>query len=113
MVNFCHCARLGVKVQVSSRLTPDLRQSRPADVLVADWERGRPAAWDVTVASPHTPAFLNEAGIPAGAAAAATEQGKHTPKCQELRWVCMATGAEKHTLPLLVWPLGLQSMLLC
>ena len=50
IVDFCHSAHLGVKVEVCSRLTPDLRQTRPADVLVADWERGRPAAWDVTVA---------------------------------------------------------------
>eukprot|EP00731_Ephydatia_muelleri_P025238 Em0017g321a len=78
---------LGVKVEVGSRLTPDLRQTRPADVLVADWERGRPAAWDVIVASPLTPAVLNEAGMTAGAAAAASEQRKHIandPKCQEL-----------------------------
>ena len=36
IVDFCHSARLGVKVEVGSRLTPDLRQTRPADVLVAD-----------------------------------------------------------------------------
>ena len=54
---------------------------------MVDWERGRPAAWDVTVTSPLTPALLNEAGMTAAAAAAATEQSKHTadnPKCQEL-----------------------------
>ena len=28
-------ARLGVKVEIGSRLTPDLRQTRPVDVLVA------------------------------------------------------------------------------
>ena len=54
IADLCRSARLGVKVEVGSRLTPDLRQTRPADVLVADWERGRPAAWDVTVASPLT-----------------------------------------------------------
>ena len=120
LVDFCHSARLGVKVEVGSQLTPDLRQSCPADALVADWERERPAAWDVTVTSPLTPAFLNEAGM---TAAAATEQGKHTandPKCQELSWVCVSLaletygnwGREAHT-PLLVWPLGLQSVFLC
>ena len=60
IIDFCHSARLGVKVEVGSRFTQDLRQTRPADVLVADWERGRPAAWDVTVASPLTTAVLNE-----------------------------------------------------
>ena len=68
-----HSARLGVKV-VCDRLTPDVRYSRPADVLVADWERGRPAVWDVTVTSPLTPALLNEVGMAASAAAAFTEQ---------------------------------------
>ena len=70
-------ARLGVKVEVGSQLKSDLRQTHPADVLVADWERGRPAAWDVTVTSPLTPAVLNEAGMTAGAAAASSEQRKH------------------------------------
>ena len=60
----------------------------------------------------------------AGAAAAASEQRKHIandPKCQELGWACvplavetyMATGAEKHTPLLPVWPLGLPSVFLC
>ena len=60
ITDFCHSACLGVKVEVGNRLTPDLRQTCPADVLVADWERGRPAAWDVTVTSPLTPAVLND-----------------------------------------------------
>ena len=99
IVDFCHSAHLGVKVEVGSQLTSDLRQTRPADVLVADWERGRPAAWDVTVASPLTPAVLNEAGMTAGAAAAASEQRKHIandPKCQELGWVCVPLAVETY-----------------
>ena len=99
IVDLCHSARLGVKVELGSRLTPDLRQTCPADVLVADWERGRPAAWDVTVASPLTPAVLNEAGMTAGAAAAASEQCKHIandPKCQELGWVCVPLAVETY-----------------
>eukprot|EP00731_Ephydatia_muelleri_P023010 Em0015g593a len=73
--------------------------TRPADVLVADWERGRPAALDVTVASLLTPAVLNEAGMTAGAAAAASEQRKHIandPKCQELGWVCVPLAVETY-----------------
>ena len=81
-------------------LVADLRQSHPADVLVADWERGRPsAAWDVTVASPLTPAVLNEEGMTAGAAAIATEQRKYIandPKCQELGWVCVPLAVETY-----------------
>ena len=73
IVAFCHSARLGVKVEVGSRLTPDLRQTR-LDVLVVDCERGRPAAWDVTVTSPLTPTALNEVGMTAGAAASEQRQ---------------------------------------
>ena len=104
IVNFCHSAHLGVKVEVGSRLTPALRQARPTDVLVADWERGRPAAWDVTVASPLTPAVLNEA---AGmTAAAASEQRKHSandPKCQELGLGVCSSGCRD------IWQLGQKS----
>ena len=102
IVDFCHSACLGVKVEGGCRLTPDLRQTHPADVLVADWERGRSAAWDVTVASPLTPAVLNEAGMTAGAAAAAaaaSRQCKHIandPKCQELGWVCVPLAVEMY-----------------
>ena len=48
-------------MEVGSRLTPDLWQAHPAEMLVADRERGRPAAWDVTVAS--TLAFFKSKNI--------------------------------------------------
>ena len=63
--------------------------SRPADVLVQSWDRGKLAAFDVTVASPLTPATLNEASASAGAAAHVAENRKHAAndtKCQELGW---------------------------
>ena len=99
IVDFCHSAHLEVKVEVGSRLTSDLRQTRPADVLAVDWERGRPSAWDVTVASPLTPTVLNEAGMTAAAAAATSEQRKHNandPKCQDLGWVCVPLAVETY-----------------
>ena len=42
-------------------LSPNNSNSRPADILVQGWERGLPAAFDVTVTSPLTPASLEEA----------------------------------------------------
>ena len=51
--------------------------SRSANVLVQSWDRGKPAAFDVTVASPLSPAALNEASISAGAAAHVAENRKH------------------------------------
>ena len=38
IVDFFHSARLGVKVE---RLVANLRQTRPAEVLVADWDQLR------------------------------------------------------------------------
>ena len=58
--------------------------------------RGRPAAWDVTVTLPLTPALLNEAGMTAGAA---TKQHKYIAndlKCQELGWVCVPLAVETY-----------------
>ena len=46
---------------MGSGLTPDHNHSHPVDVLVEGWERGKPAALDITVTSPHCPAFLGEA----------------------------------------------------
>ena len=44
LVEFCHRAHLGVRVESGSGLTPDLSHTRPADVLVLNWERGKHAA---------------------------------------------------------------------
>ena len=76
--------------------------SRPADIRVQSWDRGNPAAFDITVASPLTPAALNEASISAGAAAHVAENMKHAAndtKCQELGWACIPLGVE-------TWKLG-------
>ena len=76
-------------MEAGSQLTPDFRQSRTPDVLVADWERGKPAACNITAISPLTPAFLN-AGT-----AAAVESPKHVSngsKCQ----VCVPMSVETY-----------------
>ena len=65
--------------------------SRPADVIVQSWDRGKPAAFDVTVTSLLTPAALNEASVSAVAADHVAENRKHAAnntKCQELEWTC-------------------------
>ena len=72
---------------MGSGLTPDHNHSRPADVLVEGWERGKPEAFGITVTSPLCPAFLGEASQVAGAAALAEETRKHIAndkRCQEL-----------------------------
>ena len=55
----------------------DNNHSRPADVLVECWERGQPAALDITVS-------LKESSRFAGVAALSAEMRKHAandPKC--------------------------------
>ena len=73
------------------------RNTRPADVLVQDWVRGSPAAIDITVTSPLTPAMLRDASTSAGSAAYAAECRKHEAndtKGQELGWTCIPLAVE-------------------
>ena len=74
--------------------------SRPADVLVQGWDRGKPAAFYVTVASPITPVTLNNASTSVGAAAYAAELRKHVAndtRCQELGWTCIPLAVETYS----------------
>ena len=90
LVEFCHRVHLGVRVESGSGLTPDLSRTRPADVLVLNWERGKHAALDITVTSPLIPSILTAASLSEGAAAQEAEARKHRandPKCSELGWV--------------------------
>ena len=82
------------------------------DVLVRDWAQGRPAAFDITVTSPLTPAILAEASRRVGAVAESAENRKHTakdPKCAELGWRCVPLAVETYCNwneeePSLYWP---------
>ena len=58
---FCRRAHLSVRVEVGQGLLRVQSNSRPADVLVDAWDRAKPAAVDVTVTSPLTPASLHVA----------------------------------------------------
>ena len=75
-----------------------------------DWDRGKPAAFDISVVSPLNSNVLSAAGARAGAASEAAELRKHTAndaKCGELGWV---------SIPLVVHPnlhLTLLSMTVC
>ena len=56
-------------------------------LVMMDWAKGKPAAFDITDASPLTPAILVEASLRVGAAAESTEETRHKakdPKCVEL-----------------------------
>ena len=61
--------------------------TRPADVLVPNWDLGKPAVFDLTVASPLNQSILTEACVSAGSFARVSEQRKHAfndVKCSEL-----------------------------
>ena len=96
---FAEAYRRRVRIEMGSGLTPDHNHSRPADVLVEGWERGKPAAFDITVTSPLCPAFLGEASQVAGAAALPAETRKHIAndkRCQELGWACLPIAVETY-----------------
>ena len=99
LVEFCHRAHPGVRVESGSGLTPDLSHTRPADVLVLNWERVKHAALDITVTSPLIPSILTAASLSEGAAAEEAEARKHranNPKCSELGWVCVPLAVETY-----------------
>ena len=73
--------------------------SRPADVLVGNWDRGKPATFDFTVSSPLSSAILSEASANTGAAARSAEERKHRAndvKCAELGWSCVPLAVETY-----------------
>ena len=48
----CQRAYLGVQLEAGSSLHDEERQTRPADILVPNWELGQPAAVDLSITSP-------------------------------------------------------------
>ena len=66
-------------------------------MLIADWDRGKPAAFDITVTSPLCPAILRDSCRMSGAASTTAETRKllsNGPKCQELGWTCIPLAVE-------------------
>ena len=99
LVETCHQAHIGVKVEVGNNLSRDHSKTRPADILLPNWFLGRTAALDVSITSPLNPVILLEAGVLATAAAQATESRKHhanDPKCSDLGWVCVPMVVETY-----------------
>ena len=52
--DLCHRAHLSVSVERGHGLTRDLAHTRLADILIACWDRGKPAALDLTITSHHS-----------------------------------------------------------
>ena len=86
-------------MEVGQGLSRVQSNSRHTDVLVDAWDRAKPAAFDVTVTSPLTPATLHDTCNSAGVAAHKAESRKHfsnAPKCQELGWICVSLAVESY-----------------
>ena len=99
LVESFHWGHIRVQVEVGSGLSQDHSNSRPADILVFDWDQGKPAALDLTVVSPLNANILKEAGMAAGAAAQAAEVRKHTAngqRCTNLGWSCIPLAVESY-----------------
>ena len=90
VVHFLHRAHASVQVEAGTGLFPDHSQSRPADILLQNWNLGRPVAQDISVVSPLNPSTLAEAGATFGAVLEATKSRKHKAndeKCSALGWI--------------------------
>ena len=72
---FCR-AHLSVAVQKGHGLKRDRNHQCPPDLLVTGWDRGRPAAMDISVTSPLTPVILGESCQVVSVAALVAENRK-------------------------------------
>ena len=95
----CRQAGVGGQMEVGSGLGRDEQRTWPADVLVPNWDLGKPAAFDLTVTSPLNPITLNEACVTARSSAQISEQKKHASndaKCSELGWACIPLAVDTY-----------------
>ena len=86
----CRHLHVSVRVEVGQDLS---RVQSNYDVLVNAWERTKPQAFDVTVASPLTPATLHDV---AAYTAECRKYSSNDPMCQELGWVCIPLAVESY-----------------
>eukprot|EP00731_Ephydatia_muelleri_P031102 Em0022g616a len=96
--DFCKRACLGPRLELGCGAGSD-SQSRPADVLVPNWDLGKPAAFDLSVTSTLQSSALLEASVTAGSAALFAENRKHNnsdKKCDELGWACIPLVVETY-----------------
>ena len=98
-LDFCQCVCLGPHLEMGCRAGYTNSQSRPADVLVPNWDLGKPVAFDLSVMSTLHPSVLLEASMMVGSAACVAENRKHNNndrKCEELGWVCIPLVVETY-----------------
>ena len=98
-MHFLHRAHASVHIEVGAGLFLDHSQSRPADILLQNWNLGSPVALDITVVSPLNHSTLAEAGATFDAVLEATESRKHQAndeKCSGLGWVSTSLAVDSY-----------------
>jgi hypothetical protein len=71
--------------------------TRPADILVNDWSRGKAGAFDITAVSPLTSENLHGAGdSDVISKAAAGKHADNDDKCAELGWICVPLAVDTY-----------------
>ena len=98
---FKSCRQAGVcgKMEAGIGLGHGKWCTRPANVLISNWDLGKPAAFDLTVISLLNPITLYEACVTAGSSAQISEQRKHASsdaKCSQLGWACIPLAVENY-----------------
>ena len=94
-----HHAGLSARLEQGSSWSNDKSRSRPADILVANWDIGLSAAFDVSVMSPLNPSLYVEVGTSSGVATRVAGECKHEKndeKCSELGWQCIPIVVETY-----------------
>ncbi|KAL5515365.1 hypothetical protein EMCRGX_G000523 [Ephydatia muelleri] len=99
--DLCRRAHLSVSVERGHGLTRDLAHTRPADILIAGWDRGKPAALDLTITSPLFSVILGESCYQAGAADPSAKSW--AGPASHWQWRLMAIGASRHMIPSPGW----------
>ena len=97
--DFCQRACLGPHLEMGGGAGFTNSQSRQTDVLVSNWDFGKPAAFDLSITSTLHSSVLLEASMKAGLAALAVENRKHNSndrKCEELGGVCIPLVVETY-----------------
>ena len=97
-LDFCQRACLGPRLEMGYGARSN-SQSHRADVLVPNWDLGKPAAFDMSVTSTLHSSVLLEVSMTTGSAALVAENRKHITndrKCEELGWVCIPLVVETY-----------------
>ena len=63
--------------------------TRPADILVPAWSHGKPAAFDVTIVSPHVQVNMVAGNTEVVEKAAELKHSENDVKCAALGWLCV------------------------